>query len=941
MTKWVFILLLPITLITTACNDTDYRANSSKENADKTEFPMSIDGKGFFILRDEGSNDLKYTKLGDFYLSFKDEEYSLVDSNGNYVQGWETEIDGDITGSTRDITFFSESIPEPSHEIIMLVNLDAEEPVYQGILSSDWDGTAVPPISSSAYNYSTTVEVYDIEGLTHNINIYYRKISSSEWSYIITCNPDEDFRTDLSNTEVSGLLADGRLYFNESSGSITGITMRRLTGYTPSASAIDQAVEDTGTGTYRGFYNITTNRPETLSSPGSSTLNLTYSGASNSWTCNSLAYPDAEILLSSESKIKIDLDDNTSTDITIDIASGVSLTNDDTIDLILKGSEDWEIQTASDFNSNGYFEFKTDFGGIFINNTRTIAFNPGIIWNGNNFVTNLLSSTQYASSFSVISQSADGYGIEDFVSASVNKYGVITGHFTNELNIPIFRISLAKFNAPYWLHDEGDSYYSATNDSGQATISLPGTNGLGSIVPDEITDDPTFTGELFSIIEINGQGFFEVRAPGSGDLFYTQHGEFYFNKDGCLTTPDGYIAQGWTTDSDGRITGSTTDIAISSYHSQPQATESISVITTLDKDSVSNTAILSSAWDGKASTPISSSAYEYKSTLKAYDSLGSTHDITIYYDKISDLEWEYIVTCNPEEDLRSGFAGTASQGLLARGKLVFDEVSGAITSTSMTNLTSHTASSAGTNQSVLCTAAGGALSTFNATITVNNAEALTNVNDGSLILTFYGSNWILDGASPVGGTIIADTETQVSVRLPGSTTGADITIYLSQTAVNGDSLTITLKGSNDWTPLDSSDFNPGGYFEFFADFIGGTSTSEDIAFDTGIRWNGTSFVPGSLTTTQYASSSTTVYQSADGYGASDLEHIDVDVEGLITGEYSNDQLFPLYRIAVANFDNPDGLHVYEGNIYEATSLSGSPFTNLACMDGINCITVLE
>ena len=94
----------------------------------------------------------------------------------------------------------------------------------------------------------------------------------------------------------------------------------------------------------------------------------------------------------------------------------------------------------------------------------------------------------------------------------------------------------------------------------------------------------------------------------SESLYYTRAGNFRFDRDGNLVNPEGYVVQGWAVDANGDITGSTTDISMTSFTSQPQATESVSIITNLDKDMPSYSSILSSAWngDGTSTSPISS-----------------------------------------------------------------------------------------------------------------------------------------------------------------------------------------------------------------------------------------------------------------------------------------------------------------------------------------------
>jgi flagellar hook protein FlgE len=436
-------------------------------------------------------------------------------------------------------------------------------------------------------------------------------------------------------------------------------------------------------------------------------------------------------------------------------------------------------------------------------------------------------------------------------------------------------------------------------------------------------------------LAIGGDGFFAVREPNTASLFYTRAGNFRFNNEGYMINPEGYVVQGWAVDEEGNITGSTTDIAMTSFTSQPQASESITVITNLDMESEDNATILSSAWDGTADTPISGNAYEYQSTVKAYDSLGSTHDITIYYDKIEGADWEYIITCNPADDMRAGMAGSSAAGLLARGTISFNEGSGDITGITMSNLTGTTA----TSQSVSCDPANftGTLLANNATVTVtvNNSEELTTAATPSLgagQLLWNGTNWSVVG----GGTAtLSGTASQINIDLLGS--GDDITIDLSQDATAGDTIQVDLTGSDDWAQLASVDINSDGYFEFNADFIGGAATGENIALDIGVRWNGSSFVPDSLATTQYASSSTTVYQSADGYGAGDLEGVDVGVDGLITGVYSNGQVLPLYRIALAKFQSAQGLYKEGGNLYRETRESGNATTSLPGSNGLGNI----
>jgi flagellar hook protein FlgE len=447
----------------------------------------------------------------------------------------------------------------------------------------------------------------------------------------------------------------------------------------------------------------------------------------------------------------------------------------------------------------------------------------------------------------------------------------------------------------------------------------------------ESTDSPTD-------LAIEGAGFFVVQDPSDQDSeYYTRSGEFLFDKDGNLVSPAGYIVQGWALDHDtGVAQGSITDIVLQSFTSPPQETDHITAITNLDSDAISNTSSLSNAWDGTLATPIGSNSYEYQSTLKVYDSLGSTHDITIYYDKISASDWEYIITCNPSEDNRTGFSGTVSAGLLARGQITFSQSSGTITDLTLEDLTAT-----GHAQDISNIVAAGGVSGHNETVTVNDFNVLTS-NSLGFQLEWDAAGWSIVNSPNYPGAVIfgsATDPTAVDIDLDGSG-NADISVRFG-TAVTDtgaapmDTLTFDMTGSSNWT---ADAVNTNGYFEFDPDFLGGTGTSMSIELDIGTRWDGLAFVPDSLSTTQFAGASTTIFQASDGYGVGNLQSVTVEPDGTLMGQYSNDQVMPLYRLALAKFQNTQGLYKLGGNLFRETRISGDPFTGEPGTNGLGNIS---
>jgi flagellar hook protein FlgE len=428
-------------------------------------------------------------------------------------------------------------------------------------------------------------------------------------------------------------------------------------------------------------------------------------------------------------------------------------------------------------------------------------------------------------------------------------------------------------------------------------------------------------------LAIGGDGFFQLRESGSNELFYSRAGNFRFDNDGYLVNPEGYVVQGWELDPDtGQDVGSVTDIQLDSFTSPPEESTQIQLITNLDSSATSQTNSLTNAWEATNDPPIAASNHEYQSTVKVYDSLGDTHDVTVYYDPVSDSTWEYMVVCNPDEDARAGFAGTSSAGLLARGNITFSDSSGTIT-----DLTMETLGAAGHEQSA---ALDGATTVADASVSINNPQAVTQDTTVDITLTYAAGTWAVAGGAPYAVAINGanNDPNAVDIALNGSG-NADISITSAAGAAAGETVVFSLTGSANWTAAAT---NANGYYEFTPDFIGGNPMA--VEFNPGTQDDGSgAFVNDSLTTTQFASASTTTFQSGNGYGAGDLQGVDVDVDGVMTGIYSNGQILPLYRVTLAKFQNEQGLHKEGGNLFRETRESGDAITGQPGTNGLGSI----
>ncbi len=356
------------------------------------------------------------------------------------------------------------------------------------------------------------------------------------------------------------------------------------------------------------------------------------------------------------------------------------------------------------------------------------------------------------------------------------------------------------------------------------------------------TDGSLETTSNSTDLAIGGNGFFVVSQPGSDETYYTRAGNFSFDETGALVTSQGYILQGWNIDPEsGDETGAITDLILTDFTSPPEETEEVILITNLDSRTESNIDVLSNVFDYEDgdSTTVDSDAYEHQGVITVYDSLGSAHEVTVYYDKKSDTEWEYIIVTDSEEDKRELLQDTTSQGLLARGTLEFSESSGELINMTMEELTGRVGNleTVGTNS----------LDDIN--FEIEDSESML-LNGYGIEMTFDGDQWVLDEASlpenyENAEIIYSDDQNVYLVLDPDSSGGeteADLKISLDQYAVAGDTISFDI---NDTTELHVQDLkNVTGSGDAFNDNIIATSINDasimvEDAEDLTILWNST------------------------------------------------------------------------------------------------------
>lgn len=163
-------------------------------------FDAAIQGDGFFVLRDPGTQSQLLTRSGNFTT---DNSGNLVTASGARVQGW-TQLNADGTvnmnGPITDIQLPTGALRKPiaTQNFAMNMNLDS---------------TAT--VGSSTSTFSQPVQVIDSLGNTQTLSVTFTKSGSNAWSYAVTI-PSAALATPSATP-----LATGSLTFDTSGNLLT------------------------------------------------------------------------------------------------------------------------------------------------------------------------------------------------------------------------------------------------------------------------------------------------------------------------------------------------------------------------------------------------------------------------------------------------------------------------------------------------------------------------------------------------------------------------------------------------------------------------------------------------------------------------------------------------------------------------------------------------
>jgi flagellar hook protein FlgE len=151
-------------------------------------------------------------------------------------------------------------------------------------------------------------------------------------------------------------------------------------------------------------------------------------------------------------------------------------------------------------------------------------------------------------------------------------------------------------------------------------------------------------------LALSGDGFFVVNgsAAGTQGNFYTRAGQMNLNAQGTLVNTDGLQLQGYSQLPSGQLSTQLSSITLQTASLPPQATTTMNVTANLDANATPPTL----AWD--AQNPAATS--NFSTSLTAYDSLGNSHVVNVYFQNTGAGQWTYHELANGSE-VTGGTAG--------------------------------------------------------------------------------------------------------------------------------------------------------------------------------------------------------------------------------------------------------------------------------------------
>jgi flagellar hook protein FlgE len=403
-------------------------------------------------------------------------------------------------------------------------------------------------------------------------------------------------------------------------------------------------------------------------------------------------------------------------------------------------------------------------------------------------------------------------------------------------------------------------------------------------------------------LAISGDGFFVLRET-DGTMKYTRAGAFTLDRDGFVTNSTGQNLQYYPIDVSGNVTDTSVrgdgsrDLQIDTSPNPASATTTIDLNMNVDAASLGIPSVLD------VNNPAS---YNFSTSSTIYDSLGVTHNSTLYFKRASATSSVtpsgVLDLADPSlPDIIMPMQLSDSTGQLYDAQLRFTEVPPVLPAVTPTWDVVLEPDPAGANPM--------------------NAAATTTLATG--LATPAGVTYTIPGFDPSGGAALPSSLVVDLRQIVTTTNGvaSSLSVPSANYAYNGPSNTWYATMAIDGTVYDTEvvEFNPDGSLRNgpsydFVDNSGGFSpTSANPVPNLTVDLTGS---------TQFGGNTTVNTMIQDGYAQGTVTGIDIDDKGIVFARYSNGQTTMMSAVAMAKFANKQGLQPTGNTNWAATYEAG-------------------
>ncbi|MBV8637073.1 MAG: flagellar hook-basal body complex protein [Candidatus Eremiobacteraeota bacterium] len=446
---------------------------------------------------------------------------------------------------------------------------------------------------------------------------------------------------------------------------------------------------------------------------------------------------------------------------------------------------------------------------------------------------------------------------------------------------------------------------------------------------------------------ISGDGFFVLRPPdGSGTPTYTRDGAFSLNSNGMLYDPaSGLAVQGYMANSSGQITqtGTPADINIPiGLTEQATATGQGVKVGPNSSDQVFDMSmggnLDQTQWQQAFLDQVNGTQTATSKTISTtiYDSLGNAHQATITYTPDA---------VNAKAAVASAPAGTAG---IINGAISFPKGAPNTAAVTVTQTSPTTVQITDGGANTLNATAGQTVTFDGATFTIGSSP----LPAGAATFNLTGANnGLPSGVADASGNVHTPaTRWSVSVSF---TDGTQFTSLGTAATQNAGAVTAAKTSVGSSGVIGYAYFDQSGQFINSSSIEGVTGVNQVISTDTHTTGGQPALADGNqlaITTwgtgtqnnanvgapppvagpigidfsqnASLAGSYTASVVSQNGYAAGTLSNISVGQDGTITGSFTNGQTKTVAQLALATFQNEQGLQRLGSNQFGATAASG-------------------